>query len=47
MKKIKVKKPVEVIDKVDLSIYNCPDCKGTGLLDERTRCPRCQGTGKI
>lgn len=24
----------------------CPDCRGTGRLDDRP-CPRCGGTGKV
>lgn len=29
------------------SAYNCPDCKGEGLLDSNTRCVSCGGTGKL
>jgi len=31
----------------DRSAYNCPQCKGEGLLDQHTICPMCQGTGKV
>lgn len=31
----------------DRSAFNCPDCKGEGLLNERTVCPKCSGTGKV
>lgn len=31
----------------DRSAYNCPDCKGEGLLENGTVCPKCKGTGKI
>jgi DnaJ-class molecular chaperone len=31
----------------DRSIFNCPDCKGEGLLNQHSQCPRCHGTGKV
>lgn len=40
--KKEVKESVE-----DRSAYNCPTCKGDGLVDDNTRCSQCLGTGKI
>lgn len=31
----------------DRSAYNCPACKGEGLLDQKTLCSTCLGTGKV
>lgn len=38
---------VEVAPTPDRSAYNCPVCKGEGLLNENTKCPTCFGTGKV
>lgn len=39
---------VEVREEVeDRSAFNCPTCKGDGLVDDFTKCPQCFGTGKI
>lgn len=38
-------KPESIIE--DRSAFNCPDCRGEGLLNPRTICPRCLGTGKV
>jgi DnaJ-class molecular chaperone len=49
VKKVKEIKKVKVIVKPiieDRSAFNCPECKGLGLLNG-VLCPRCQGTGKI
>lgn len=35
---------------VDRAAFNCPPCKGDGLVGgvgEETRCPNCNGTGKV
>lgn len=38
---------------VDRSAFNCPTCKGEGLITDvfeeggLVRCPQCQGTGKV
>lgn len=37
--------PVEV-EEDDRSSYNCPDCKGDGIVGN-VICNRCQGTGKV
>lgn len=31
----------------DRSAFNCPTCKGDGLVNDFTKCPQCFGTGKI
>lgn len=31
----------------DRAEFNCPDCKGEGLLTQTKICDRCHGTGKI
>lgn len=39
--------------KPDRSAYNCPSCKGEGLVVDNfedggfVRCPQCLGTGKV
>lgn len=34
-------------EKEDRSSFNCPLCKGEGLLDQKTLCSQCNGTGKV
>jgi uncharacterized phage protein len=39
---------VEPAVEEDRSVFNCPDCKGTGLNTIQTqRCVKCNGTGKV
>jgi DnaJ-class molecular chaperone len=46
--KEEVKVPVVPVKKVeDRSSFNCPDCKGEGLKNERELCQKCLGTGKV
>lgn len=47
MKKVKEVKKEVVEIKEDRSAFNCPDCKGEGLLDSNHVCPKCLGKGKI
>lgn len=33
--------------KEDRSAFNCPICKGEGLVTQDKLCPECGGTGKV
>lgn len=42
-----VEKPAETPSTNDRSAYNCPECKGEGIVNEEHLCPLCKGTGKV
>jgi DnaJ-class molecular chaperone len=46
-KKVIKAEVIAEIPVINLSDFNCPDCKGSGLKDEHTLCPTCLGKGKI
>lgn len=45
-KDVKEDKVEDKVEKKDLKVYNCGQCKGEGLVGE-ILCTKCQGTGKV